>query len=75
MKIIDYKKVVNKRDHVLAYAKMRGSNGDVVYDVARYDNRSYRCTCPDNLYRYPKKCKHINAFVQYETLLKARRKK
>ena len=67
------KSKVHLKNRVMAYAKTYGSSGNGVYEIVRYHNRTYRCTCPDNLYRYPKRCKHIRAFIEYEVLQKALR--
>ena len=54
------------KNRIMAYAKI----DDGLYTVVRYKNRTYRCTCPDNLFRYPKKCKHIKFFINFEKVRK-----
>ena len=66
MKIIIPK--AKRTNKVLAYAEVKGSNGDTYTVVKRRKyliGRTYSCTCPDFIFRdHP--CKHIKAFRRAE---------
>ena len=71
-KVFDYHKPKVKRNGVMAYAFVRSGSGEDMYTVVRYDNRTYRCTCPDQLFRR-RRCKHIKHFINYEVVIRLNR--
>lgn len=57
---------------VLAYGHcLSGSTAGEVYDVVRYRNRTYGCTCKaGQYYRGRKRCRHVHLFIEHERKLR-----
>ena len=77
MRVVEYRKTSRKRltgkkSDVMAYARITVGNifdserGLRKYDVARYRDRTYRCTCLSALYRRRDRCKHVKTFIAFE---------
>jgi hypothetical protein len=62
-----------KKGPVSAYALVRSGGKDkrTIYTVVKYRNgKGYRCTCPDSIFRMPRRCKHVRAMVVHEHVQK-----